>query len=167
MRRRVMSGLGVLVLAAGMLVAPLAGAAFAKGPKGGGGGGKGGGGGGGKGDACARATAKRDQDIAKGKNPNKIAQDQKKVDQACGGASAGSTTSTTKAGGGGGGGGHFGSQQCQVAQQKQTDDYQADELNFFMQVNQHGFNSPEANAALQQWQNDYNADKANTHANCG
>src|SRR3954449_12141948 len=110
MRHRMMSGVSVLVLSAGLLVAPMAGTAFAKGPKPpkgtttttGGGGGSTSTTGGGHGDpdskACERAKAKLAKDTAKGKDDHKIAEDQKKVDKECGTASGGTTTT----GGGGG-----------------------------------------------------------------
>src|SRR3954471_11646092 len=98
MRRRVISGVGALVLAAGLLVVPMSGTAFAK-----------------KGPGskeCSRAQAKLAKDQAKNAPPNKIAEDEKRVAKACGGTSTGSSTSTS--GGGGGGGGHFGSQECEA-----------------------------------------------------
>ena len=67
---------------------------------------------------------------------------------------------------GSGGGGHYGSQECEAARQKQTDDYQANEIAYFQAVHDFGANSPQAQDAIDKWNTDYMNDKAATHAAC-
>jgi hypothetical protein len=144
MRNRVIGTMGGLVLAAGLLLAPLSGSAFAKAGDPGSDTGKG--------KACIRAQQKLAQDQQKGATAKKIAQDQKRKDKACGSSS------------GLPGSGGNGSTACNNQKAKEISDYQRDQQAYYAAL-QSG-NKRATQRAKRTWERNYERNQAATRRAC-
>ena len=156
MRHRVIGTMGGLVLAAGLLLAPLSGTAFAK--KGDPGTDTG------KGKACIRAQQKLAQDEQKrdqyeqegnakkvAEYDRKIAADQKRKDKACGASSG-----LPQQGGG--------DADCEAAKQREIDQYEDDQRAYYAALE--SGNRRNAQRAYRTWTKNYERNQAATRRAC-